>query len=71
MKTQTSKAMEKPKDENPITKLWCQLATNSLLVVHFSEFMKLVELAIVQVIGNIEDERTFSTFTLMKSKLWN
>jgi hypothetical protein len=47
MKTQASKAMEKPKDENPVTKLWCQLATNSLLVVHLSGFMKLVELAIV------------------------
>jgi hypothetical protein len=66
-----SKAMEKPKDENLVTKLWCQLATNSLLIVHLSEFMKLVELAIVQIIGNIEDERIFSTFTFMKSKFWN
>ncbi len=47
MKTQASKAMEKPKDENPIIKLWCQLATNSLLVIHLYGFMKLVELAIV------------------------
>jgi hypothetical protein len=33
--------------------------------------MKLVELAIVQVIGNIKDERTLSTLTFMKSKLQN
>jgi len=33
--------------------------------------MKLVELAIIQIIDNIEDERTFSILTFMKSKLWN
>jgi hypothetical protein len=33
--------------------------------------MKLIELAIVQVIGNVEDERTLSTLSLIKSKLWN
>ncbi len=35
------------------------------------EFMQLAELAIVQVIGSVEDERTFSTLTFMKSKLQN
>jgi hypothetical protein len=33
--------------------------------------MKLVQLAIVQVIGSIQDERTFSTLPSMKAKLWN
>ncbi len=33
--------------------------------------MKLVELAIVQIIGNVEDEICFSTLTFMKSKLCN
>jgi hypothetical protein len=33
--------------------------------------MRLVELAIVQVIGSVEDERTFSTLIFMKSKLLN
>jgi hypothetical protein len=33
--------------------------------------MKLIELAIVQVINNVEDERTFSTLSFMKSKLKN
>jgi hypothetical protein len=35
MKTQASKAMEKLKDENPITKLWCQLATNKFIGLSF------------------------------------
>jgi hypothetical protein len=33
--------------------------------------MKFVQFAIVQVIGSVEDERTFSTLPSMKSKLWN
>jgi hypothetical protein len=71
MKTQSSKAMEEPKAENLVTKLWRQLATSSPLLVRLFEFMKLVELAIVQVIGNIKDEKTLSTLTFMKSKLRN
>jgi hypothetical protein len=47
MKNQASKAMEKSRDENPLTKLWHQLATNSLLAVCLFEFMRLVKLAIV------------------------
>jgi len=60
IKTQASKAMEEFKDENLVIKLWHQFATNSLLVVHLSKFMKLVELTIVQIINNTQDERTFS-----------
>lgn len=33
--------------------------------------MSLAKLAIVQVISNIEDERTFSTLSLIKSKFQN
>jgi hypothetical protein len=33
--------------------------------------MQIVELAIVRVIGSVENERTFSILTFMKSKLWN
>ncbi len=35
------------------------------------EYFKLVELAIVAVLGSVEDEFTFSTVTFMKSKLRN
>jgi hypothetical protein len=71
MKSQASKAMVEPRDENPMTKFWCQLATNNLLVHHLSKLMRLVELAIVRVISNVDDEGTSSTLTFMKSKLQN
>jgi hypothetical protein len=63
--------MAKPRGENLVTKLWHQLATNNLLVHCLFEFMRLAKLVIVQVIGSVENERTFSTLDFMKSKLRN
>jgi ABC-type antimicrobial peptide transport system permease subunit len=63
--------MVEPKNENPLTKLWRQLATNNLSMVRLYEFMKLAKLVIFQVIGSLEDEKTFSTLNFMKSTLWN
>jgi hypothetical protein len=36
-----------------------------------SKFMKVVEFAHVQVLGSVEDERTFSPLLFLKSKLRN
>jgi len=63
--------MTKPRDENLVIKLWHQLTTNNLFIQHLSKFMQFVGLTIVQVIGSVEDERTFSTLTFMKSTLQN
>ncbi len=41
------------------------------MVVHLFEFMKLVELAIVQIIDNIEDEKILSPLTYMKLQFYN
>jgi len=71
MKTQDPNAMVKPKDKKLVTNSWHELATNNLLLICLFEFMKLVQLTIVQVIGSVGDERTFSTLTLTKSKLKN
>jgi hypothetical protein len=70
-KIQACKVMENPKDENSIIQSWHQLATNNLPLVYLFEVMNLTQLAIVQVVGIVEDERIFSTFTFMKSKLQN
>jgi hypothetical protein len=36
-----------------------------------SEYIKLAEIAVVLVLGSVEDERTFSTLSFMKDKLRN
>jgi hypothetical protein len=35
------------------------------------EYLKLVELAIIMVLGSVEDEKTFFNVNFLKSKFWN
>jgi hypothetical protein len=56
--------MEEHRNDNIVVKQWHQLAINNLLVGCLSKFLKLVSMTIVQVIGNVKYEKTFSTFDL-------
>jgi hypothetical protein len=47
------------------------LALNVIVVNKLLEYLKLIELAIIMVLGSVEDERTFSKMNFLKSKLWN
>jgi hypothetical protein len=60
-----------PMTENPMSRLWRKLSSNALISAKLSEFMKVVEIAHVQVLGSVEDERTFSLLAFLKSKLRN
>ncbi len=55
--------MQKPFDVNQVTKLWRTLTSFQILENKILEYMKLVELAVVQVIGVVEDEHYFSMLT--------
>jgi hypothetical protein len=61
--------MEAPFHVNPLTWLLQTLLAYHILQHSFPKFFKLVKIAIVQVLGSMEDERTFSTISLMKCKL--
>ena len=56
---------------NPLTRLWRQLEALGLFRQKLLEFMKITELVLITVLGNMEDERTFSTLSFMKKKLQN
>ena len=56
---------------NPITKLWRNLDHNPALVKSFGEYVKLAHIAMVLVLGSVEDERTFSLVTFLKNKIRN
>ena len=71
MKSHAHSAMAEPKDANPITKLWQKVGTNGLLLNRLSEFIKVVEIAITAVLGNVEDERIFLNLAFIKLKLRN
>ncbi len=63
--------MEQPMDLNLVFKLWKKLTSNALLCAHLSKFIKVVELAMVQIMRFVEGERTFLTLTFMKTRLQN
>ncbi len=71
MKNNVKLAMQKPFDINLLTKLWKTFSSFQIFEQKIFEYIKLVELAVVQVIGLVEDEWCFSTFTSMKTKLNN
>jgi hypothetical protein len=52
-----------------MSRLWHKHSSNALIFEKFSKFMKVGEIAHVQVLGNVEDERTFNSLPFLKSKL--
>ncbi len=71
MQSNCNFAILPPHDCNPTTRMWRQMANSQILSLKMFEFLELVELVIVMVLGSVEDERTFSILTFMKSKLRN
>jgi signal transduction histidine kinase len=51
--------------------MWRRFDSNVILKDMISKYFKLIEFVIVVVLGSVEDERTFSIITFMKSKLRN
>lgn len=71
MKSNARAAMLPPYDVNPLTKVWRVLDNNNSLTQNFGEFLKLAKMAVVHVLGSVEDERLFSSVGFLKSKLRN
>jgi hypothetical protein len=51
--------------------LWGCLALNVIWVTQLLKYLKLEELAIIMVLGNVKDDKSFSTIKFMKSKFCN
>jgi hypothetical protein len=64
-------AMKLPLDYNPCSKMWALLTTNQIICSKLSKWLKLVELSMVMVFGNVEDDMCFFHMSFMKSKLRN
>ncbi len=71
MKNNSHGTLHPPPDCNPTTKMWARFIANVIVAHKLSKFFKLVEIAIVMVVGSVKDDKTFSTINFMKSKLCN
>jgi len=58
-------------DYNPTTQMWKRFDSNVILKDIFKKYFKIVELATITILRNVEDEHAFSTITFIKSKLKN
>jgi hypothetical protein len=56
---------------NLVSKLWHKVICCATFNHIFFEFIKLVEIVVIQMFGSIEDEQTCSIINFMKNKLWN
>jgi hypothetical protein len=63
--------MQEAFNMNPIIQMWLKVQFSPLLILELNEYLKVVEIVMVQVLGSMEDERTFKNLAFMKSKLHN
>jgi hypothetical protein len=56
---------------NPIIQLWTKINSSSILKCKLSKFIKLAEIACVQVLRFVENEHCFLVVAIMKNKLRN
>jgi hypothetical protein len=71
MKENAHAMMKKPYHINSATRLWHSINANSFLCHSLSEYIKVIEVALVMVLGSVQDEKTFSQISFMKNKLRN
>ena len=71
MKSNCEGAMTGDLPLNPFTHLWHRLEAFGLLRHKLSEYLKIVEVAVVAVLRSVEDKRTFNMLSYMKNKLRN
>jgi hypothetical protein len=61
----------KDNELNLVIRLWHKVSSFSILNHKLSEFIKLVKIVDVQILGFFKDEWTFNTVNFMKNKLQN
>jgi hypothetical protein len=58
-------------DLNPSTKLWHKVFGYLVFNHKLLKFIELAKIGTIEVLGFVEDERTFNTVNFMKIRLWN
>jgi hypothetical protein len=71
MKNNVKSILKEFHDMNLATKLWWYLTPSQILTLKILEYIKVIEIDVIHMIGNVEDEDCFSTLSFMKNKLCN
>jgi len=54
-------------DKNLVSKLWMKIRSSPIIAHKLSECIKFDEIVLTQVLGFVEDERTFNNLAYMKT----
>jgi hypothetical protein len=58
--------MDQPMDLNSMFIFWKKISSKALLCAQLFKCMKVAKLAVLQIMGYVEDKKTFSTLIFMK-----
>ncbi len=67
MKNNAQATLGLPHSINPLTKTWKIITNFIILFCEISEYVKLLKIAMVQVLGLVENEKIFNNFNFFKS----
>jgi hypothetical protein len=71
MKNQAVVTMQLLLDLNPLTQLWHMISSSRILCHNLLEYFMFVQIGSIFILGNVEDERCFSTLKFLKSNIRN
>jgi hypothetical protein len=60
---------KKVSNVNPMTRLWANISSSTIFKLKLLEFIKLDEIACVQVLGPMEDEYCFQYYGVLKEQV--
>jgi hypothetical protein len=56
---------------NPLTKMWKIIFQFTIIFRNISDYVKLTKIAMIQMLGSMEDEQVFSNLDFIKTKIRN
>jgi hypothetical protein len=68
MKSNAKATLGLPNTINPLTKMWRLISNFVILFCNISKYVKLIEIARLQVLGLVEDEWVFYNLNFIKIK---
>lgn len=69
MRSNARVAIDPPYEQNSLTRIWKTLDAATCLNHHILEYLKLVEIAVVQVLGYVENKRVILSIEFLKFKV--
>jgi hypothetical protein len=71
MKSDAKVALGPPSTINPLTKMW-GIIFHSIVIFHnISKYVKPTQIAMIQVLGSMEEEKVFNNLNFIKTKICN